>query len=81
MRFTGATLTGLRMKNIVMAPTSGMSPISGSRITRSFPWSYKQKMEYCTNSPDITQPRPLTMTINYVLIPGLLSLRLCKSTF
>lgn len=41
-----AALTGLRMKNIVMAPTSGMLPIRGSRITRSFPCSYeRQKAE------------------------------------
>ena len=34
-------LTGLRMKNMVMAPTRGTSPMRGSRMTRSFPCSWK----------------------------------------
>lgn len=30
---------GLRMKNMVMAPTRGTSPIRGSKITLNFPCS------------------------------------------
>lgn len=36
----GGTLTGRRMKNMVRAPTMGTSPRSGSRMTRSIPWSW-----------------------------------------
>lgn len=35
-------LTGRRMKNMVRAPTMGTSPSSGSRMTRSVPWSWEE---------------------------------------
>lgn len=34
-------LTGRRMKKKVTPPTSGASPISGSKMTLSIPWSWK----------------------------------------
>lgn len=76
---TATTLTGLRMKNIVIAPTRGTSPIRGSRITRSFPCSYKEKNAKMLTVHHTKNHRAKNNS-TFILIPGFLSLQLCKST-